>query len=66
MTDDQKLRAQAWEQLAASPHARLALDDLTVFANSLPESQQAGACKLLLYLLTKSAQLRRLKMKGAS
>lgn len=69
LTDDQRVRAGAWEQLFSdAASATLVLDDMTNFANGLPESQQSGACKLLLYILAKRGQLRREKTraKGAT
>ena len=60
MNDEQRIRATAWAQLFSDAQATaLVLDDMTTFANLLPESQQAGACKLLLYILAKRGQLRR-------
>ena len=60
MNDEQRVRAIAWAQLFADAQSTtLVLDDMTAFANSLSESQQAGACKLLLYILAKRGQLRR-------
>jgi len=37
------------------------LDDMTVFVNTLPETQQAGGAKLLLWILLKRSTLRREK-----
>ena len=65
LTDDQQVRASAWEQVFTdSASAQIVLDDMTAFTNTLPETQTAGACKLLLYILAKRGQLRRATAKA--
>ena len=60
MTSEQEARAQAWAKVFEDgPATTAVLDDMTVFASALPETQQAGATRLLLYLLLKRSQLRR-------
>jgi len=60
MTPEQQQRAQAWSQVFPDGPATLAVfDDLTVFANALPESQQAGAARMLLYVLLRRGALKR-------
>ena len=64
LTAEQDARAQAWARVFEDGAATTAvLDDLTVFVNSLPETQQAGGCKTLLYILVRRSQLRRQKGK---
>ena len=62
LTDEQAARAQAWAAVFADGAAATrVLDDLTVFLNALPETQQAGGAKVLLYILAQRSRLRRLK-----
>ena len=65
LTPTQEAHAQAWQTVFSDGAATTAvLDDMTVFANGLPESQQAGAAKLLLWILLKRSALRRAKTAG--
>ena len=65
LTDEQAARAQAWTAVFADgPATTAVLDDMTVFVNALPESQQAGAAKLLLYILLRRSLLRREKTRS--
>ena len=60
LTPEQEARAQAWAQVFQdAPATHMVLDDLTQFAYGLPETQVAGATKMLLYILVKRSQLRR-------
>lgn len=60
MTPDQTESAAAWATVFGDSHATTrVLDDMTTFCNGLSESQQPGATRLLLYLLTKRTQQRR-------
>ena len=64
LTADQVARAGAWATVFnGQPAVTVILDDLTVFVNSLPESQQAGAAKVLMYILLRRSQLRRQQRK---
>lgn len=64
LTSDQEARAHAWASVFQDGAATTAvLDDLTVFVNGLPESQQAGGCKTLLYILACRSRMRRQKGK---
>lgn len=61
LTSEQEARAHAWASVFGDGAATtVVLDDMTVFATTLPEGQQAGATRMLLYILTKRSQLRRL------
>ena len=60
------MTAEAYQHVfAPSRQTEIVFDDLTVFANSVPESQQAGAIRVLGYILLKRSQLRRAKTKEA-
>ena len=60
----QQQTAEAYAQVfAPSRQTELVLDDLTVFANALPESQQAGGIRVLGYIFLKRSTLRRAKAK---
>ena len=64
LTSEQEARAFAWAKVFEDgPATTAVLDDMTIFATGLPESQQAGATRLLLYLLLRRSQLRREKRK---
>ena len=64
LSPEQDARAQAWAKVFEDgPATTAVLDDLTVFANGLPETQVAGAMKLLLYILIRRSQIRRAKSK---
>lgn len=64
LTNEQEARAYAWAKVFEDGAAATAvLDDMTVFASGLPETQQAGATRLLLYILLRRSQLRRQKGK---
>ncbi len=65
LTSNQEARALAWAKVFEDGAATTAvLDDMTVFATGLPETQQAGATRLLLYILQRRSQLRRLARKN--
>ena len=60
----QRLTAEAYAHVfAPSRTTDLVLDDLTVFANTLPESQQAGGIRVVGYIMLKRSALRRAKVK---
>lgn len=60
LTTEQEARAHAWAKIFEDgPATTAVLDDLTVFVAGLPESQQAGATRLLLQILLRRSQLRR-------
>ena len=60
LTDEQAAHANAWAAVFADGAAvTMVLDDMTVFVDSLPETQQAGGAKLLLYILRQRSRLRR-------
>lgn len=62
MTPEQQQSAEAWAHVFGDHAATTrVIDDMTLFANGLSESQQPGATRLLLYILTKRSQLRRSK-----
>lgn len=64
LTSEQEARAHAWATVFEDGAAATAvLDDMTIFATGLPETQQAGATRLLLYILLRRSQLRRQKGK---
>lgn len=65
LTADQEARAQAWAKVFEDgPATTAVLDDMTVFVNGIPETQQAGAARLLLFILLKRSQLRRARRNG--
>lgn len=69
LTPEQTASAQAWERVFEdSAQTTVVLDEMTVFANTLPSEHQAGAAKLLLWILLRRSALRRAKIrtKGAS
>lgn len=60
LTDEQTARAGAWAKVFEDgPATTVVLDDMTVFVDTLPETQQAGGAKLLLYILRQRSRLRR-------
>lgn len=63
MNDQQRVVAQAYERLN-SPDATVILDDLTVFINNMQIEHQAGALRLLAYVLLKRSAIRREKAAG--
>lgn len=64
MNDAQRLTAGAYERLCGSSDATVVLDDLTVFINTLPLEHQAGALRVLAYVLLKRSAIRREKAAG--
>ena len=63
LTAEQAARAHAWATVFdGNPAVTVVLDDLTVFVNSLPESQQAGGAKVLLHILSQRSRRRRAKV----
>jgi len=64
LTSEQEARAHAWAKVFEDgPATTAVLDDMTTFASGLSETQQAGATRLLLYILLRRSQLRRQKGK---
>ena len=64
LTSDQEARAHAWAKVFEDgPSTTAVLDDMTAFAVGLPETQVAGATRMLLYILLRRSQLRRQKGK---
>ena len=62
MNPAQRQIADAYSHVfAPGPQTQLVLDDLTVFANSVSESQQPGAIRVLGYILLKRSAMRREK-----
>ena len=64
MTDQQRAVAQAYERAFNSADSVAILDDVTVFVNTLPIDHQAGALRLLAYVLLKRSAVRREKAAG--
>jgi hypothetical protein len=64
MTDPQRTIAQAYERMFDSADSVAVLDDVTVFINALPLEHQAGAMRVLTYVLLKRSAVRREKAAG--
>jgi hypothetical protein len=64
VNDAQRTVASAYDRLLNSNDSMVVLDDVTTFVNAMPLEHQAGAMRLLTYVLLKRSAIRREKAAG--
>jgi flagellar biosynthesis regulator FlaF len=64
VNDAQRNLAGSYERLFNTHDSIAVLDDVTQFVNALPIEHQAGAMRLLTYVLLKRSAIRREKAQG--